>query len=410
MDDMTDRFAFAESLRVHRERAGMSRAVLASLANCSPESVKKWETGERGIPQTRFLARLALALGLTDIRELTGGPVGMPVTTGYVHLPVIDSVKSTVRTIVYAPVPARAPEPLELEQRIDAAWRIWHASPYQRTQAGELIPRLITDVHAAVRLAATIETRRKASASMTQLYALTQLLIGYVCEADLYWTVADRVQMAARDADDPVSLGLAAWCHAVGLRYTADPHESITMATDAINELTPFATGEDTEVSALIGALHLHAATSFAQDGHAGDAWRHWDQADSTASRLPDGYWHRATVFSRQNVRVHAVAIGAELSRMGDALGHADQIDPDEVPSTERASRLLIDSAKAYHHRGETAAAVSRLQAALRRGPENTRVIPAARSLVLDLVAKRPASLASEVNELAEKMGVLSAA
>lgn len=402
--DASERVEFGENLRRRREAAGMTREVLASLAGCSVEALKKWERGERGAPRTQLLAKLTMALGMTDIRELIGGRVGMPVASGLVVIPAVADIKMTVRTAVRAPLPARPPEPLELDQRADAGWRLWHASPYQRTQVGELLPQLILDVHAASRMAEDLAGRRRAAAAMTQVYALTMLAIGYVCEADLYWTVLDRVQMAAHDADRPHALGLAAWCQGVALRYSADPHEGVTSMTDSLGELAPHAADDDHEMQALIGSLHLATGVALAQDGVAGDAWRHWDKADAIAGALPAGYWHKATVFSRSNVEVNGVAMDASLRKLGDALSRADQIDPEAIPSTERATRLRIDAATAYHHRGEDQAAVYQLQEALRRGPENTRIVPAARSLVMDLRSTRPPSLARAVDELAEKM------
>lgn len=403
-DDVTQRVEFGERLRRKREAAGMSRRVLAALAGCSADALKKYENGERGIPRTQLLAKIAMALSITDLRELLGGPVGMPVASGMLDLPIIGEVKAAVRTAMRAPLPTRTPDILELEQRADAGWRAWHASPFQRTQVGEILPQLIIDVHASARMAEDLAARRRAASTLTQVYTLTLLCIGYVCEADLYWTVLGRIETSAHDADTPHALGLSAWCQGVALRYSADPHEAIISMTDSIAELTPFVRDEDLEMRALIGALHLASATALAQDGSAGEAWRHWDQADAIAAGLPDSYWHRPTVFSQANVHVHSVAIEASLNRLGDALDRADRIDPTVIPSTERAGRMLLDAATAHHRRGEDQAAVYRMMQALDRGPENLQVVPAARSLVMDLQASRPPALAAEVAKLAEKM------
>lgn len=180
MSDVTERYEFGERLRRRREAAGMSRPVLASLAGCSSDALKRWENGERGMPRTPVLAKLAMALGMTDLRDLLGGSVGMPIASGLIVIPAVAAIKTTVRTAMRAPLPQRAPEPLELDQRADAGWRVWHASPYQRTQVGELLPQLILDVHAASRMAGDLPGRRRAAAAMTQVYALTMLTIGYV--------------------------------------------------------------------------------------------------------------------------------------------------------------------------------------------------------------------------------------
>jgi hypothetical protein len=46
------------------------------------------------------------------------------------------------------------------------------------------------------------------------------------------------------------------------------------------------------------------------------------------------------------NVKLHAVSISADLSRSGQAHGHAEQIDPEEIPSRERRGRLGVEIAR----------------------------------------------------------------
>jgi hypothetical protein len=56
-------------------------------------------------------------------------------------------------------------------------------------------------------------------------------------------------------------------------------------------------------------------------------------------------------MFGAANVKLHAVSISADLSKSGEAHGHAEQIDPDEIPSRERRGRLGVEIARAYHQR-----------------------------------------------------------
>src|SRR5882724_10149233 len=100
---------------------------------------------------------------------------------------------------------------------------------------------------------------------MTDVYALTQQVLAYVSEPELYWAVADRIQMAAQQADEPHALGLAAWCMANGLRHTAEPNDAVVTAEQAIGLLAPLIERGDNDLRGLYGALHLHAAVSYAQ-------------------------------------------------------------------------------------------------------------------------------------------------
>jgi transcriptional regulator with XRE-family HTH domain len=389
-----------------RQRRGMTRAVVAGLCGRSPDWLKKIETDERRLTSVTLLVKLAMALGVADISVLTGTDVGMPVVAMRVYHPAIEPIRRAVRTAVYAPLPDHAHEPGELAGRVADGWRLWHSSTHQRTEVGRLLPALISDTHDAARLSEGRQ-RRDVYAVMTEVYALAQLVIGYVSDPELYWTVADRVQMAAREADDPTPLALAAWCLAIGLRYTADPQESITIAAGALDMITPhIAADEPIRLRAFAGALALSTAIYHAQDGREGDAWRAWDQADAIVRRLPTGYFEPATVFSRPNVDLYAVAIERALARPGAAVGKAEAVDPQAVPSTERRSRLLIDVATAHHQRHDHEAALNRLQAAYRAAPENTSIVPAARALAIAMLESRPPSLAHEVQTLAEQLGV----
>src|SRR5690606_35264057 len=56
----------------YRGRAGMSRPVLAGLVGRSTEWVKAVETGRLQVPKLPMLLKLAQALGLEDLADLTG--------------------------------------------------------------------------------------------------------------------------------------------------------------------------------------------------------------------------------------------------------------------------------------------------------------------------------------------------
>ena len=90
------------------------------------------------------------------------------------------------------------------------------------------------------------------------------------------------------------------------------------MATGALDMLTAHLDdSQSIRLRAFAGALSLSTAIYHAQDGWEGDAWRAWDQADEIVRRLPAGYFEPATVFSRPNVDLYAVAIDRALARPG---------------------------------------------------------------------------------------------
>lgn len=105
----------------------------------------------------------------------------------------------------------------ELGGRVRQTWTVWHVSPHQRTEVGALLPELITAAHALVKGREGAE-RRAAYRVMAETYALAQQYAAHTTEAELYWLTVDRARMAAEEADDPVTLAIAAWIVGNGLR------------------------------------------------------------------------------------------------------------------------------------------------------------------------------------------------
>src|SRR5262245_60785486 len=66
-------------IKFHRERIGMSRRVLGGLIGRSDEWVKAVETGRLQTPRLSMLLRIARALEVRDLADLTGEDQAVPV-------------------------------------------------------------------------------------------------------------------------------------------------------------------------------------------------------------------------------------------------------------------------------------------------------------------------------------------
>jgi transcriptional regulator with XRE-family HTH domain len=399
--------SIGDRIRILRQRRGLTQVTLAAMCGRGEDWIKRIESGKRGTTISQ-LARIARALNVADLSELTGTDIGMPVVRGASFHDAVGPIRQAVRSVTLAPAPEQAEGTDLLVHRVRSGWQLWHRSKFGRAEVGALLPDLIADVHAAARLREGAE-RRAVYSAMTEMYALTQQVLAYVSEPELYWAAADRTQMAAQQADEPYALGLAAWCLGLGLRHTADPYDAVTTVERALELLAPRLDEADDDLRGLYGALHLHAAVSYAQQGREGDAWREWDAADDIAHRLGSQYLHLPTVFGVGNTAVHGVAIATEVSKSGTALDRASAIAAESLPSVERASRLLIDAARAHHQRKDALGAVHELNHALDVCPENTRAVPSAQSLALDLSRTRPPSLAAQIDATMERMGLTNA-
>jgi hypothetical protein len=314
----------------------------------------------------------------------------------------VPAIREAVRDPLLT-VPANPVDVAALAARAADAWLLWHQSPQHRTDVGRILPRLVTDARVAARVAEG-QDRRAASAVLADVYALVQHEVVWASEAELTWTAADRAMSAAQDADTPVALAGAAWTLGMVQRSAGDTDAALTLVRDAAGLLEPRLEDTGDETRGLYGALQLHAATTAARAGREGDAWRHWDAASGTAERLPGGYYHSWTMFGAANVKLHAVSISADLSRSAEARDHAEDIDPEEIPSRERRARLGVEIARAYYQKRDYPAMLHWLETAYQTSADSVCYSPTARQMTADavdhggaLISRRARSLAGSI-------------
>ncbi|GAA4619981.1 helix-turn-helix transcriptional regulator [Actinoallomurus vinaceus] len=398
-----------ERIRVLRERRGLSRPVLANLVGRGPDWLKKIERGERELRDYTLLVRLATALRVSDLSVITGGTTPVPVdVASRLVLPFVGEIRDAVRGSLFSSPSQDDPPSVDvLRGRVSELWRLWHSSRFQRSEVGRMLPSLIRDAQASTRHFDGPE-RRKAYAVLADVYHLAQQALAYACEPELYWIIVDRGRFAAQEADDPVSLGGAAWTFGNGLRETGYAEEAIREVEMAANGLAPLLEDGSNDLRAMYGALHLHAAITYAREGRDGDAWRHWDEANRAVERLPANYAHAWTVFGRANVDIHGISIGVDLRTPGAALQRSEEMDLDTVPSVERRSRVLVELARAQHQRHDHAGTLHYMNRAHTASPECVRYTPLARGLVSDLVREARGPLKSDAVALADAVGVLA--
>jgi transcriptional regulator with XRE-family HTH domain len=407
-DDLAGRRT-GERIQILRERKGLTRPVLAGLVGMSASWLKGIERGTRLPPRLPLLVKLAEALAVGDVAVLAGtdmdlGGASVPVGS-FARIPhdAVPAIRDAVRDpLLVIPAGAAVPDVAALAAQAADGWLIWHQSAEHRTDVGRVLPRLITDARIAARTAQGAE-KRAASAVLADVYALVQHEVVWASETELTWTAADRAMSAAQDADQPLALAGAAWTLGMVQRSAGDTDGALDLATGAAALLEPRLEDGTDELRAMYGALQLHAATTAARAGRDGDAWRHWDAAEAAARRI-GGYYHPWTMFGTANVKLHAVSISADLSRSGEAHGHAERVDPDEIPSRERRGRLGVEIARAYHQRRDYPAALHWLETAYATSHDSVQYSPTARQMTADtvdhggpLISRRARSLAGSI-------------
>lgn len=400
-----------QRIQIIRERKGMSRPVLAGLVGRSAEWLKGIESGRRLPPRLPMLVKLAEVLAVGDVAVLAGTDmdlgdrVSIPVSS-FARIPheAIPAIREAVRDPLLT-APDDAPGLDTLRARVAEAWRTWHTSATHRTDVGRVLPSLVTDVRIAVRKAEG-RRRREANALLSDLWALVQHVIVWASEPELIWVVADRAMAAAQEADEPLALAGGAWTYAIVQRSVGDWDGALTLVQDASALLRPYLDDGTDELRAMYGALQLHAATTAARAGREGDAWRYWDEGEMVARRLPPGYHHPWTMFGTSNVELHAVSIGADLSKSATAMERAERINPDTIPSRERRARLMVEIARTYHQRRDFTSSLHWLEEAYAISQDSVRYSPTGRQMVSEIVDQGGALIDRRARSFAERLGL----
>ncbi|GAA0513719.1 helix-turn-helix transcriptional regulator [Saccharopolyspora thermophila] len=224
--------SIGERLQVIRERTGKSRAVVAGLVGRSPDWLKQVEKGKIQTPRLPTLVRLAEALGVRDLAEITGSasvPVDLNRRAGH---PAVEALREAIEEMPLTAGTSAPPNVAALKQSTDYAWNLWHNSPTPRSAAGALLPGIIRDARRAAR---TLDgkPRRSAYATLTSAYALAHQVLAWVSDTPLLWLVADRAINAAAHAGEPESMALGAWVLGNVWRATGREEDAYRLVTEA---------------------------------------------------------------------------------------------------------------------------------------------------------------------------------
>ncbi|MFI6639487.1 helix-turn-helix domain-containing protein [Streptomyces sp. NPDC050504] len=409
-DPYADPLCFGQRMQILRERRGMSRTVLSGLLGMSPSWVKRIENGQLQPPGIDMVLRIAEALRVGNLADLTGRPdMRVDLFVGPGH-PRLGAVRAAVDALPLG-ADREAPSIAHLRARLAKAWKARHEAPNHRDVVGGLLPDLIRDATLAVQQAQDPVAWREAQAVTSEVYSLAQFFIAYQPDASLLWRVAERGMLTAQQSGDPHTIGVSAWLLAQAHRDTGPAHfdaaDAVTM--DALRYLAPLLPDASHEVLAVAGALTFEAGYTAARRGEHGTAWRHWDAARAMAERLPADYYHPVSSFSRAVMGAHAVTIAVELHAGPESVRQATRADATAIPSRPRRARHHVEEARGYRLDGQRDAALATLERAYAVAPETIKYNGYARSIVLEGTESKSAPRRRRATELAGRIGLLAA-
>ncbi|MEW2526285.1 helix-turn-helix domain-containing protein [Streptomyces sp. NPDC047071] len=408
-DPYADPLRFGQRAQILRERRGMTRSQLADLVGISPYTLKKIENGQQNAPGMEMVMRIAEALRVRDLADLTGHPdMHVDLFIGPGH-PRLASVKAAVDSFALASN-AEPPPVAHLEARLHAAWKARHQAPNHREVIGRLLPDLIRDSQALVRHAESAADRRAAQALLAETYSLAQFFAAYQPDSSLLWRVAERGMTAAQESEDPHAIGVAAWLLAQAHRDSGPRHFEAADAvnSEAIRFLAPLLPDASHEVLAIAGALEFEIGYTAARRRDTGTAWRHWDKANKMAEQLPRDYYHPVTSFSRAIMGAHAVTVAVELRQGGESVRQAAKADESVIRSRPRRARHRIEEARGFQLDGQPDVAIATLEKAYRSAPETIAYNGYARRIIFEEVESKQAERRRRASVLAVDVGILA--
>ena len=409
-DPHATQIGFGQRMQLLRTRRGMSREVLAGLLGRPLSWVKQVENGQIHMPKLDMVLAIAEALRVRDLSELTGGQrmaTGLFIGPGH---PRLAAVADAVNALPGLARDDRAPSLEHLRARLAAAWTARHSAPDHREVVGALLPDLIRDAQLAARQADTAPERRAAQSILAQVYFLTQFFVSYQPDSSLVWRVAERGMVAAQESEDPHAIGVAAWLATQAHRDSGAAHYDAADAVvrDVLAFLNPLLPDAGGPVLAIAGALTFEAGYTAARRGRASEAWSYWDRAGDMASRLPDGYYHPVTSFSRAIMGAHAVTVAVELHAGGESVRQAARADATTIPSRPRRARHRIEQARAYQLDGQPDVALATLEQAHAAAPETIRWNGYAKRIILEEYESVQPQRRRRAADLAVQVGLLA--
>ncbi len=396
------------NISAYRRAAGISRQSLAEGIGKSIQWVNGVEQGRLSAERLTDLINIATVVGCR-LEDLLGRPIDTLAPTIPPRTEAVAEVREVMMRIAIPQLSVASTASLDdVGNRVAQAWTTWHTSPTAHSALGRVLPGLLSDANAAY---LTADDRRRAARSLSGTYQITRQWLHHLPEGDLAWVAAERAMNTAREADDPHLIALGAWALSASYRRAGQQDEATRLCLSAADELKRRIDKDPkaTDLIADYGMLHLAAAISAAQSDEDGRAWALHRVAEDAARSLGAAYdpW---TMFGPGNVEIHGLAISAELGRADSIVEYASRLDIDKVPSVERKTRVLVDTARGYVQRKEDEAAILALLDAERVSAEEVRDSGLVRELLREMLFRDHARARPHVRGLARRCGLIAAA
>ncbi|MEV4754779.1 helix-turn-helix domain-containing protein [Micromonospora sp. NPDC049559] len=410
-----------------RGRRNMTQQLFADRIGKSKSWVDKVERGARRLDRYSVINDIAGVLRV-DVAQLLGNTGSHGGTDardtgrdGIDHLraaleryPPADSHPGDDSDAGDPPEGTEPTDLAELGKAVDHAWLSYQHADYQRLAAG--LPRLLHDAQVADRRHTGDDDGTRAAHLLAQAYQIASSVLRKLGDPQLARLTADRAVAAAVRAGDPLLVGIAigrAGNALLALGRVRPAFETHVVAAHHLAPAQHFAAdsgGDPADPARLsvVGALLLRGALAAAHLGDPATMHELLQGAERAAEAVGDGHNHYWTSFGPANSHLYRISAAVVLGDGRRALELRDRIVPRALARLvpERRAHLLLDLARAYAQVGDLTAAAETLLDTERLAPAEIRHRPAAREIMIDLLAQATGTPAASVTELAKRMGL----
>ncbi|WP_320066851.1 helix-turn-helix domain-containing protein [Micromonospora sp. RTGN7] len=400
-----------------RARRGMTQQIFASRVGRSKSWVDKVERGLRTLDRLSVIETVAGVLGVTpEVLLGKGTRRGEPAAAVPEAIARMRAALASYHVAEPGDPDWRPPPPLgEIERQVAYAWTAYrHADHHQVLR---MLPDLLGDARRAGE-AGGAPGAAGAAELLVGAYRLAAQLLVKLGEPSLAWLAADRAMAAA--AGDPRRAALAAVPLAQALRALGQSRLAMTAATVAARRLSPPPTVDHPpRHRALAGTLLVEAAlaaATYRDHAAARDLLAHATRlaeapatgpAEPQAARPAEAHDTDDIGYGPLVVELARALVTAELGDAPQAITihtrATGQDDWQRLPAEQRAAHL-IGMARVHLDAADPRAAGRALLTADRIAPAETRLRPAARTVLTAVFRDGPA--AADVARLAATLGL----
>jgi transcriptional regulator with XRE-family HTH domain len=360
--------SIAERVAFYRRRRGLTQVTLAGLVDRTPSWVEKIENGRAPLDRISVVRELARALDVSlhdllpdDLADVDMGNRGQSV-------PALRDLVLSYRAVNprFAVHDGGVPSVgiSELRRLVDDVW-----TAYQDSRFGYVVMRLNQVLPVAYVATQQQDTRHAATRALAHLYHVAASVLVKLGDLDLARLCADRGDIAALDAGDPVTLASLQRSIAHALLSNGQYGDAVTIVREGVIAASDLSSPAGLSVT---GTLMLVGATASARAGERSEASAFLRHAGYLAQQLGRDANEVWTSFGPTNVAIHRVTVAAELGDIHEAVELGSALDVAVMPR-ERRVRHQLEVARALSRVGRRDESLGALLDAERGAPEQVR-------------------------------------